>query len=438
MHAVVETKSSSDPSAAWRHAVRLLESWLEGEHRADHLLESLPGDLDRVERARVQALLLGGLRHLGRIEAHLRALARNQPRPAVHAALVLAGFEMIEGGTEGHAARVGHHAVEQVKRSAHAREAAFVNAIVRRLAAAIEAETEPATSAPVADWARYHSHPEWLLERWSQRWGNEGMQELVRWNQQSGEVHVRWRDSEGTPAASEFAWLRAVEGAPGFFAVSPGHWPDVSQLIVAGSVHVQDAATRHAIDLLAPVASETVLDLCAAPGGKSLAIADRMRTGTLVALDRPGRRLVRLRENLARVPSGMRTRAVGGDLLKQGGRALAVANAPAVYDAVLLDAPCSNTGVMRHRVDVKWRLEPDEFRRQALAQLALLQAAAERVGPGGRLVYSTCSIDSEENEQVADAFVRRSRGLWREVDRRLQRAGEHGQDGAAAFRFERG
>jgi len=429
--------AQSDPSRAWRHAAQLLTRWLEGAERADFLLETLPAELNRVERARVQALLWGTLRHLGRIEAHLRTLTSHPPRPAVWATLLLAGFELIEGGADGHAARVGHHAVEQVKRAAHPREAAFTNAVVRRLGEALAAESPPAADAPIADWARYYSHPLWLVERWADRWGREAALALLEWDQQPGEVQVRWRPgAEGDPAA--WSWLHPVPEAPGYFRAEAGHWPEVAAWIAAGAVHVQDAATRHALDLLDPRAGESVLDLCAAPGGKSLAMADRMQTGQLVALDRPGRRLVRLRENLARVPAGVRARAVGGDLLRQGGRALAVAGAPATYDAVLLDAPCSNTGVMRHRVDVKWRLEPEEFRRQALQQLAMLQAAAERVGPGGRLVYSTCSIDPEENEQVAEAFVRRSRGAWREVARCVVRPGAGlAQDGAAAFRFER-
>lgn len=439
---MVRAMSESAPTATavetpWIRAVRLLKRWQADGERLDRLLESVPGTLSRVERARVHALLVGAVRHLGRIRSHLDPLMPRDPRPIVRAAMEVAGFELLEGGPEGHAARVVHHAVEQIKHLASARESGFANAVIRRLAEALAKEQAAAAdgAVPPAEWPRWYSHPEWLVQRWRDRWGDEPVRALLTWNQRPAPVVVRIR-----PAATDQVWpewLHAVPGAPDFRTADPGHWPQLAEWIAGGMVTVQDAATRLAVDLLNPQPGEAVLDLCAAPGGKSLALADRMGEGTLVAVDLPGHRIGRLLENLARAPVGVRTAVVTGDLLRDADRALAERGMPDQYAAVMLDAPCSNTGVMRHRVDVKWRLQPDGIRRHALQQLDLLVAAGARVAPGGRLVYSTCSIDPEENEQVAAAFVRRSRGGFVLEETVVGLPWETGQDGAAAFRLRR-
>lgn len=434
----ISTRPTTTPTDAWTWAVRLLERWFADAERIDWLLESLPRSLSSGERARVQALLIGAVRNLGRIRGELERHLKRPPRAVVEAALVVAGFELLEaGGDLGQAAKVGHHLVERVKQLASAKEASFANAVVRKLATALTAETPvPSYEAGLEGWATFYSHPVWLVERWVEQWGVENTQRLLQTNQTPATVIVRERPrSNGADALP--TWLQPLENVPGFYAADSGHWAQLHELIDAGVVHVQDAATRHAVDLLDPQPGETVLDLCAAPGGKSLAMADRMQTGRIVAFDMPGRRVPRLEESLQRAPAGVETAVVMGDLLRGGSRALAAAQEPLTYSAVLLDVPCSNTGVMRHRVDVRWRLQPESFRRHALQQLDLLVAAAERVGPGGRLVYSTCSIDREENEQVVHAFIQRSRGAFALESSSQSLPWETGHDGAAAFRLRR-
>ncbi|WP_324726098.1 RsmB/NOP family class I SAM-dependent RNA methyltransferase [Actomonas aquatica] len=418
--------------------MRLLVKWREDEERVDWLLESLPADMPAGERARVQALLVGTVRHLGRIDGHLDALMTRPPRPTVWAGLAVAGFELLEGGAdEGLKARVCHHLVEQVKRLATAKEAGFANAVVRKLAAALAADVEPAADAPMADWARWGSHPDWLVQRWKMKFNQDAAVAFLRWNQSAAPVLVRWR-GEAAAKAELPEWLTPIEGAPDFFSAEPGHWPELAAWIERGEMQVQDAATRHAVDLLQVQPGETVLDLCAAPGGKSLAIADRLGgSGQVVAMDLPGRRMPRLQRNLEAAPSGVKATVVAGNVMQGAARVLTAKNLPTTYAAVLLDVPCSNTGVMRHRVDVKWRLQPDSFRRHAIQQLDMLLAAAERVAPGGRLVYSTCSVDPEENEQVVAAFVRRSHGAFKLEESVMSLPWETGHDGAGAFRLRR-
>ena len=166
-------------------------------------------------------------------------------------------------------------------------------------------------------------------------------------------------------------------------------------------------------------------------------IADAMKSGRLVAMDLPGARIDRLKENLSRV-SGVEVALVQADLLEGPLMALREHKLPESYAAVLLDVPCSNTGVMRHRADVKWRLQAGDFKKHPQQQLALLHAAARLVAPGGRLVYSTCSIDAEENERVITEFFNsRAGGPFKPEGSSLSQPWVTGHDGAAAFRLRR-
>lgn len=425
-------EAPSSVSKAWPAAARLLVRWLDDHERVDALLESLPADLPRVERARVQSLLFGAVRHLGRIEAHVKPLLARPPRTRVRAVLLLAGCELIEGGPDGHAARVVHHAVEQTKSLASPSEAGLVNAVVRKLAAALAADVAPGPEATVAELSAWYSHPDWLVERWRTFFGVEATRALLEWNQKPAPMYVRWRPKDRAPNDDELRGLAATEWA-GYYEIKPGHWSDIAPLLSAGLLYVQDPATRLALELLAPKPGEAVLDLCAAPGGKSLAIADLIGTGRVVACDLPGPRIERLTANLSLAPSTVNVAVVQGDLTQGIGRLLAEHSLPGEYPAVLLDVPCSNTGVMRHRVDVRWRLQEGDFAKHARQQLALLLAASRHVARGGRLIYSTCSLDPVENERVVEEFCERTQGRFKMETSRLSRPWETAHDGAAAF-----
>lgn len=416
---------------AWVLAVELLVRWIENNERVDALLDSLPRSLGRAERGRCQHLLFGVVRNLGRIEAIFAPMVARAPRMAVKAVLLIAGYELIEGGNDGHTARVVHHAVEQTKTLASRPESKMVNAVVRKIAAALSAQTEPAKMAGAAEIAAYYSHPEWLVRRWLAQFGAAGARALLEWNQKPAPVYARWR-AEGAPAGEDAA-LFAATAWKGFYEVKPGAWARVETLVNDGTLFLQDPATRHAIELLAPQAGETVLDACAAPGGKSLAVADAMGgSGRVVALDLPSPRIERLKQNLSRAKIDVAL--VQADLLQvERLGILEECNLPKAYDAVLLDAPCSNTGVMRHRVDVKWRLQISDFAKHARQQGDLLSAAARLVAPGGRLVYSTCSLDAEENDQVIKLFLEKTRGRFTLEGQRVSQPWVDGHDGAAAF-----
>ncbi len=456
---------SPSPASAWPTAARLIARWLDQRERVDALLDSLPRTLRGAERARCQHLVLGVVRHFGRIDAALSRLVAHPPRFSTRAVLFIAGFELIEAANDeddGRVAKIVHHAVEQTKSLASPAEARLVNAVVRKLASHMAAPA-PTLNVSAEELGEYFSHPAWLVRNWLSQFGPESTRALLEWNQKPAPIYARWRANLGQASAPAPATPSAASGEPigttpnvsprivppdfltptrwpDIFEVGSGHWPEVEPLLRAGKLYLQDPSTRLPVDLLAPYAGENVLDLCAAPGGKSLLIADTMKTGRLVAVDLPAEpgtpgapRIDRLKENLSRV-TGVDVALVQADVKENIVPVLREHRLPTDYDAVLLDVPCSNTGVMRHRVDVKWRLQPGDFKKHPQQQLSMLHAAARLVGPRGRLVYSTCSIDADENEHVVRAFLASKAGGPFELKKtELSYPWTSGHDGAAAF-----
>ena len=422
-------------------------------------------DTEAADRARCQHLLFGAIRHWGRLDALIGGFVSRAPRPRLRAVLLIAGYELLEAGSgpesDARAARIVHHAVGQAKTILSPVEAGLVNAVLRKLRKALEAGgAAPPSGTDAADLARFFSHPVWLVRRWEAQFGAAATRRLLEWNQTPPPVYARWRSADAAPA-----WLQAAAW-PGYYVVPAGHWPQVELLLSAGALYLHDPATQLPVELLDPQPGETVLDLCAAPGGKSLLLADLLaaRTGAtkpegrpavgkdagslseappagtkeggVVAVDLPDeRRIGRLKENLARA-RGTDVALVQADVLQLTPALFREHRLPPAYPAVLLDVPCSNTGVMRHRVDVKWRLRESDIARHAAQQLALLAAAARLVAdtPAGRLVYSTCSLEPEENEGVVEMFLRGpGRGRFTLEATRTSRPWEDGCDGAGAF-----
>jgi len=425
------------PASAWANAAHLIARWLDRRERADALLDSLPRTITGSERARTQHLVLGVIRHAGRIDTALGRLISHPPRFSTRAALFIAAFELIEATAdkdEGRVAKIVHHAVDQTKALASPAEARMVNAVVRKLAP-LMATPAPTLNVSAEELGEYFSHPAWLVSSWLAQFGPEATRALLEWNQRPATVYARWR---AEPAAEPPpAFLKSTAWA-GMYEVESGRWSEVEPLLKAGKLYLQDPATCLPVSLLAPQAGETVLDLCAAPGGKSLLLADTMKSGRLVAVDVPGPRVERLKENLSRVV-GVDAALVQADALENLAVILREHRLPLEYQAVLVDVPCSNTGVMRHRVDVKWRLQPGDFKKHPQQQLSLLHSAARLVAPGGRLVYSTCSIDAEENEHVVRAFLASKAGGPYSLERSIiSRPWVQGHDGGAAFLLKRG
>ena len=413
----------------WDAAVYLVAAYLIGGQKADQLLDQLPENFVGERRAACQPLFLGALRHGHRTRAALQGLLRKKTKYNVEAILLVSGYEMFDAEADRHP-KIIHHAVERSKQLVNRFEQGFLNAILRKLPSALE--KIQAQKSPAA----FYSHPDWLVERW-QRDFPRACTRLLEWNQDIPPTYLKvYNDEVQIPVGLEATkW-------PQFYRVTGKiSWKeDLHPLLNKGKVYIKDPSTRIAPALLEPMAGESVLDLCAAPGGKTYDMAHAMQgKGQIVAVDLPGKRIARLKENLSILRSeDLECEIVECDLLEMDTSTFEDKRLPSAYDAVMLDAPCSNTGVVQRRTDVKWRLQPKDIENCAKLQLQLLHSAARFVKAGGRITYSTCSIEIMENQLVVDEFLASKSGRLFMLEKAIfSLPWETGHDGAGAFLLRR-
>ncbi len=440
----------SSESTGWQLAVELCARHRSRPVKADVLLAALPDSIRQIERKRCQFLFLAAIRHRSRIDATLATLARRPPRTRLHAFLEVALAELLSlRGPLGlgplalpDLARTVDHATGQIKRALSTREAGFANALLRKAAETFEAQERALTAHPVDPnlLATVFSHPVWLIERWQASFGIEATRQLLEWNQAPPERFLRLTAKGRRDGYQPDPEHLAPTDFPDFFRYTGSNWSPMEAALSAGWLYAQDPSTRLPVELAQVQPGEIVLDACAAPGGKSLALAEALGdSGILVSVDRPGSRMEALRQNLAKLPEspGRRVEILECDLLEDALERLQNAQLPTQFDAIVLDAPCTNTGVLRRRPDAKWRLNPEDFLRQAQLQDRLLDAVVALLKPGGRLVYSTCSIDLEENRARIDALLQRHPALAHEAEH-LSFPWHDAHDGGAAFRLHKG
>jgi 16S rRNA (cytosine967-C5)-methyltransferase len=401
--------------------IRALLEWEKGKHFSDEILHtSLEKEpLPPRDRAFFMETFFGVLRNLSRLDFLIAQLREGKIDPETRAILRLGLYQVFHMRTAAHAA-----VNETVSLAGRAR--GLVNAILRRALREKEAlEAVLAKAGP----AIAMSHPEFLLERWEKAFGAEATTQLCAWNNEPAEVHVR--ANELRISAADL--LRSAEEAEASkfhpLAIKVRQIP--AEWLAKGLCYVQDPSTLVACDLLAPQPGQTVLDACAAPGGKTTYLAQLMRNeGSIVACDLYASRVARLRENVTRLGVTI-AKAIQHDCM-QAGPPLEEAS----FDRILVDAPCSNTGVLRRRVDVRWRLTEEDFLRMPTQQLALLKRTATLLKPGGTLVYSTCSLEAEENDQVVEQALAAIPGL-RFLESRRTLPFVDRVDGAFAAKFTR-
>ncbi len=418
------------PANAWDAAVFLMEGYLSANLKSDQILEHLPSGFIGPARARCQSLFLGALRHGHRTRKACQPLLRKAARSRVEAILLVAGYELYREPVEQHP-KIVHHAVERSKSLVHAGEQGFLNAVLRQLPGQLQALDVP------GDLAARHSHPDWLVTHWLEIFGKGATTALLKWNQQIPPLYLKYpKPDRPLPEC-----LEATEWEDFYRIDTKADWKGaLLPLVERGRAYVKDPSTRHASALLAAQPGDQVLDLCAAPGGKAFDLARNMaERGKLVCVDLPGDRIQRLRENLDRVERPTLTTAiVEADLTDLSENHFREQSCPTAYDAVMLDAPCSNTGVIQRRADVKWRLRPKDIPACAKLQQQLIHSGARFVKPGGRFVYSTCSIEPAENRDLVDAFLASKSGAAFSLEEaRIALPWECGHDGASAFLLRR-
>ncbi len=376
------------PDNARQTCLRALTEWGKGRSFSDEILHSVfeKAPLSAVDRAFVMENFYGILRHLTQLDFLVGELrGRGALDDRTRDILRLGLYQIFHLRTPPHAA-----VHETVELAGAAR--GLVNAILRR---SLREKQELERKLAEAPAEVRTSHPPFLLERWESRFGAEATRGLCAWNNQPAEIMVRANGLKVTVGELQRTAPQAEASPFHPRALKVRHLP--LSWLVHGLCYVQDPSTLIACDLLAPQPGETVLDLCAAPGGKTTYLAELMENrGRLVASDLWESRVQRLRENLERLGVVI-AEVARQDALIGGGL-----HEPGSFDRVLVDAPCSNTGVLRRRVDVRWRITEEDFLRMPVQQLALLRRAAELLKPGGTLVYSTCSLEPEENEDLVE------------------------------------
>ena len=306
-----------------------------------------------------------------------------------------------------------NESVDLVKHARKASAASLVNAVLRRLAAEAEA---PATrflppDLPAAErLAILHSHPRWMVERWLARFGEARTTALLEANNRAPRLSCALHDpsvrelvlaelTKAGMATDEGRFLRSA------FAVSGGS-PARTAAFLAGRISIQDEASQAVSLLLGVRDGDRVLDLCAAPGGKTAALARAAGAkGSVVAADLHPHRLRAMREQLKRINLAQVT-LVNLDATKS----LPFRSG---FDRILVDAPCSGTGTLARHPEIRWRLRPEQLPELHQLQAAILCRALESLAPGGRLVYSTCSLEPEENEEVVAEALRENESIKR-------------------------
>ncbi len=390
-------------------ALEALRAWDEGSEFAENIIRKLSRKhaLSTEDHAFLNAAVLGVLRNLTLLDHWIDRLRGGGPLKASPRRLLRLGLcQLLIMGVPSHAA-----VNETVNLGRNLR--GLINAIMRR--ASREREDLLGLVADLPPPVRW-SVPEFLIDRWTHAWGEDLAEAICEANNQPAPIAIR------VPHPGEWPGGSPVADYDGFYTVDT--LP--REALETGRCYAQDPATSIAPRLLGPKPGERVLDACAAPGGKAIILAELMEgKGALIATDASEPRCRMLEKNLRRMHAS-HVEVAQHDWTSAPDKSVSWASGG--FDAVLLDVPCSNTGVIRRRVDVRWRLMPGFQSRMADNQVALLKQVLRVLKPNGRIVYSTCSIENEENSEVV-ARVSESLGLEC-IEQRQTIPGRDGVDGA--------
>lgn len=379
---------------------------------ASVLIARLPeSDLSREDRSLAQEIALGVLRRQRLLDYFIERYSRRAPARLDLSVLIALRMGLYQLR---YLTRIPQHAavnesVNLVKMARHASAAGMVNAVLRSATRRMDELPAAEISDPVEKLSIELSHTPWMIERWMKSFGDESARALALANNEPPPLAFRINtlraDVDETLAQLQDAGLslRPSNLANGAFVVESGTASSLAQAADQGVVYIQDEASQLVSLLLAPEVGEHVLDLCAAPGSKSSHIAALAEgKAWVVACDLHPHRLATL---------GATCRKLGIDSIDRVALdatiALPFAESAATFDRILIDAPCSGTGTLRRNPEIKWRLDPGAIERLADVQLRLLERATDVLRRGGRLVYSTCSVEREENEDVIRRFIER-------------------------------
>ena len=372
--------------------------------------------LSPADRALATEIVMGVLRWRSRLDEEIAEVSVRAPDKLdleVLTALRMAAYQLLRlGRIPAHAAI--NDSVELGKRAKKHSAAPFINAVLRKMAGKRIDEAEPSAWTAAAALAREFAHPEWLVERWVAEYGIDRTHRICAYDQRVPNAAIRPDD----PQVEQELHREGIELVPGALVagahiVAAG---DVTRTRAfrEGRVFIQDEASQ-LVALLVGTGSR-FLDCCAAPGGKTAALAAQNPAAHIVAVELHAHRADLLRKRV-RAPNVEVIQADALDLPAGGG-----------FDHVLADVPCSGTGTLARNPEIKWRLKPEDLADLHQRQVAILRAALRQLAPGGRAVYSTCSLEREECAAVVEEVLREEPGYelqgCREELERLRANGE--------------
>jgi 16S rRNA (cytosine967-C5)-methyltransferase len=409
--------------SARQTALAALQLWRKEKRFADSIISRLLADADLTpsDRAFTLELFYGVLRNLTLLDFWIGCLRTSHIEANVRDILRLGLYQVFVLKTPEHAA------VHETVAMAPKKQRPIINAVLRAATRQRSDLLERADAQPL--FVRT-SHPQFVVERWQQHFGAGYTEELCKWNNRPAPIYGRINRIKTDPETflQLHPELRPLRGNPDFLQFNT--LPKTA--LDSGHCYIQDPSTAIACQLLDPKPGEKILDACAAPGGKTAHLAQLMQNrGVIIACDRDPERLQVLKDNVSRLGATI-VRAVRHDWARNHPPYEILSIAP--FDRVLLDAPCTNTGVMRRRIDVRWRLRSEDFSRMSSEQLIISRAVLRLLKPGGTLVYSTCSLEREENEKVVRRLLAELPTLAVEMEKNSLPFRD-GFDGAYAAKF---
>ncbi len=387
-------------------AIRLYANWLRKPERIEQYVDQAisESNWEGRDRALFYEIMYGVIRQHGRLKWEIGKLSSKgaSSNYYAYAATAIGLYQLLFMD------RIPQHAatdtsVSVARRHAGPELAGWCNAILRGACRSLE---EIRATVPHEDFkprrlANICSHPLWLVEKWKETFNETELLQLLEWNNRRPDVHLRVNLNLTTPEEivnilerKRISTRRSLFD-PVFIHIRQTGFLEELDILRSGKITIQDISQGQVAKIVDPKAGEKILDLCAAPGGKTLHLAELCPECKIIATDSSAERLKFVEKSVRRRKLENVTVIPYDDALESKDK----------FDAILVDVPCSGTGVLARRPDLRWRLKVPEIRRLASVQLQLLRYASERVKHGGRIVYSTCSLEKEENESVVERFL---------------------------------
>jgi 16S rRNA (cytosine967-C5)-methyltransferase len=396
--------SSISRKLAWKS---ILEYQSSGRDPESILNAPAAPDISAADRRLAWELTMGTIRYLQKLDYIARKFIKaplSSQKPEVLAAIRIGLYQLTQTNAIPEYAAVDD-TVDIVRRALSSKEAGFVNAVLRAfLREQSKIEYPDSKIDPIGYLAIFHSYPEWLVKRWYARYGFDETERILIANNRRPKTFLKiiTQKIDRTSAIEKLKdnGIEVDEGRflPDFIATESAGAVLRSSLFLEGYLNVQDESQGLPLYMLDPPPGETVLDLCSAPGGKTIALADRVGPeGRVISVDIDPGRIDKIKENIARIGLS-NIEIVETDLFEF--------TTTQKFSYILLDVPCSGLGTLSGNADLKWAKSEEDIKRLSELQLKMLIKASDCLSDGGCLVYSTCTTEPEEIEEVIENFLR--------------------------------